>query len=161
VFNPWFVFNLWFNLFRAIVFAPWLFPCTRHSWRGERRGGSRVIGCAFQRALANKASHPQKLSEASHPQKLNEANHPQKLNKPCHTRKLWSDSQNLYVCSPTQSAAPLHLTRTVVLHGHVIERPGLQQLPAPKELPRMLNQKSKKNVRPCAGRGNRISRSNP
>ena len=26
LFNPWYVFNLWFNLFRAMVFVPWTGP---------------------------------------------------------------------------------------------------------------------------------------
>jgi hypothetical protein len=26
LFNPWYVFNLWFNLFRAIAFVPWAAP---------------------------------------------------------------------------------------------------------------------------------------
>jgi hypothetical protein len=86
LFNPWYVFNLWFNLLRATVFGPWAAPlqAAQLAWGAQRRTARDLT--RFSERMGKRG---EQLAEAQESQ-------PPAEESP-HTGKLGTDSQNLHV----------------------------------------------------------------
>jgi|EndMetStandDraft_8_1072994.scaffolds.fasta_scaffold568025_1 hypothetical protein len=73
LFNPWYVFNLWLNLFRAMVFVPWAAPlqAAQVAWGAHSRTARDLT--RFSEGIGKRSGQ---LAEAQRSQPPAEESHP-------------------------------------------------------------------------------------